>query len=383
MVDVKAYRKRTVKPFTQEEKTRMEMLHAQKKFVPAEELKEVIRSIRNTIKNEEYRVRKKYSWLQHQDAIGMLFLVGSVSVMAGASYAYIAGKLHWLLTIVIVSLATSIIHELEHDLIHNLYFKKIPLIQHIMFTIIWFTKFNVPPWIRKTLHLRHHVVSGQEEDIEERLIGLGQPLTFWRWFRSMNHPIIALQTGRHSMYDIQDASKKDYEKHRFSVFGIVSYSIPTVVVGAVVFQLFLEYGRRFLGLNFGTYDPCNYLPLWAWPFVRNLSVCVLIPNYWRNMCLSLTATYCHYFGDIPEHCVFYQNQILNHWTLIPLQIFSFNFGETHIIHHYVMDQPFYLRQMIAKKAIKALVERGTRVNDLDIVRRQNYFFESQEKVKTY
>jgi fatty acid desaturase len=61
----------------------------------------------------------------------------------------------------------------EHDLIHELYFKTAPWVQHVMFTGIWLIKSNAAPWWRKYYHLKHHMESGQTTDVEERLIGLG------------------------------------------------------------------------------------------------------------------------------------------------------------------------------------------------------------------
>lgn len=44
-----------------------------------------------------------------------------------------------------------------------------------MFFGIWLCKLSLNPWARRDLHLLHHRVSGSKEDVEERLIGLGQP----------------------------------------------------------------------------------------------------------------------------------------------------------------------------------------------------------------
>lgn len=48
-----------------------------------------------------------------------------------------------------------------------------------------------------------------------------------------------------------------------------------------------------------------------------------------------------------------------------------NFGSTHAIHHFVVGQPFYLRQMIAAKAHEVLRNQGVRFNDLGTFRRAN------------
>ena len=96
----------------------------------------------------------------------------------------------------------------------------------------------------------------------------------------------------------------------------------------------------------------------------------------------------HYYGDIPAKRVFYQNQILDHWCTLPFQLFCFNFGTscwllgfikryigaTHIIHHYIPGQPFYLRQMIYPAVKPGMVALGVRNNDLGIAVRANRYF---------
>ncbi len=63
--------------------------------------------------------------------------------------------------------------------------------------------------------------------------------------------------------------------------------------------------------------------------------------------------------------------MLNHPLFWPLQLFCFNFGSTHAIHHFVVGQPFYLRQMIAPQAHDVMREIGVRFNDLGTFKRAN------------
>ena len=88
-------------------------------------------------------------------------------------------------------------------------------------------------------------------------------------------------------------------------------------------------------------------------------------------CLVMMSSYSHYYDDIPKHDVYYQNQILRGPLTWPLQVFCFNFGATHIIHHYVINQPFYLRQMVAEAAHAEFQRQDVRVNDLGTVTRSN------------
>ena len=119
------------------------------------------------------------------------------------------------------------------------------------------------------------------------------------------------------------------------------------------------------------FDPAWLLPPSVWPWIRDLAILVVLPNMLRQSCLALISSYCHYYEDIPDADVFYQTQILKSWVLFPLQLFCFNFGATHIIHHYVATQPFYLRQMVAPVVLGKMALLGTRVNDLGVVARNN------------
>jgi hypothetical protein len=92
-----------------------------------------------------------------------------------------------------------------------------------------------------------------------------------------------------------------------------------------------------------------------------------------------------------------QNQIVNSWWLLPLQLFCFDFGATHvsvspacntsslihastpppnaaqIIHHYVVRQTFLLRHLVRHAAWRAMAETGVRQNDMDVLWRANRF----------
>jgi hypothetical protein len=69
--------------------------------------------------------------------------------------------------------------------------------------------------------------------------------------------------------------------------------------------------------------------------------------------------------------VIQQTQVLNPWWMWPLQAFCFNFGSTHGIHHFVVKEPFYIRQMTAKVAHKVMAEMGVRFNDFGTFARAN------------
>lgn len=153
--------------------------------------RERIRRINRAIQGAEAELRVRHPWLNHQNALGLAVFLFSLGMMGGLSVGYLSGGLTAWLVIPGMAFAISLLHELEHDLIHNLYFKGRPLVQNALFLVIWLAKLNLNPWYRKEIHTHHHRVSGQLDDIEERLIGLGLPLGPLRALVAL-HPLGAL-----------------------------------------------------------------------------------------------------------------------------------------------------------------------------------------------
>lgn len=185
-----------------------------------------------------------------------------------------------------------------------------------------------------------------------------------RWLLTFNPLASAL------IFDDLKHDNDDFDKLRVTLI-----SAPTVIPYAVLLHMLFAYFRLFLGLTITQYDPALFLPMWLWPYVRDIGVIMILPNLLRQACLNLVASYSHYYGDIPGKNVFYQNQVIDHWSVWPLQLFSFNFGATHVLHHYVPNQPFYLRQMLAPKATEELLAHGVRRNDFSIIFRSNRYYQ--------
>ena len=228
-----------------------------------------------------------------------------------------------------------------------------------MFFVIWFCKLSLNPWYRRRIHLKHHLVSGHKADIEERLIGLGLPFGILRLF-VMIHPMGGLILF----------PRIKRECPEFRPLHLTLLSLPTYALFLVTWESFSGYVRVQTGWAL-QYDPAHFLPAAGWPWVRDLTVLLVLPNVLRQSCLVLMSSYSHYCEDIPERDVFFQNQILSNWMLFPFQLFCFNFGATHIVHHYVVNQPFYLRQMVAHAAQAEMRRQGTRINDLGTFVRAN------------
>jgi hypothetical protein len=90
------------------------------------------------------------------------------------------------------------------------------------------------------------------------------------------------------------------------------------------------------------------------------------------------SSYCHYYGDIPAKDVLVQCQIIRSKLVLPFQLFCCYFGATHVIHHVVVGQPFYLRHLVRRAAWAALEAHGTRVDDWGIISRANRYFGTPE-----
>jgi len=305
-------------------------------------------------------VRTEYPILQYQDTLAVLIFVGAIALSIGVGYLYWVELLPWYFTVPLIGIFISFLHELEHDIIHDLYFKQQRWVQHIMFMAIWISKGTGNPWWRKHFHIKHHKVSGQVTDIEERLIGLGVPFGLKRILLTLHGPLGIALVAHEISYD---------SKLRNSTPGLdIIYGYAINAPAIVLIHLILL-GGIIPGLL------PEYLTLICW----KLTMVTFFPNMVRQACLALVSTGCHYYGDIPEKNVFYQNQILNHWIFYPFQLFCCNFGETHILHHYVTRQPFYLRQLIAPRAIEECRRQGVRINDLDIFRRAHRWQREGEK----
>ena len=108
----------------------------------------------------------------------MLF---SLAGMVGAAWLYAVGTLPWWACIPLVAFFASFIHELEHDLIHLMYFRTKPNMNRFLLILGWLARpSTVNPLIRRELHMHHHKYSGTESDLEERAISNGDR---WSWKR--------------------------------------------------------------------------------------------------------------------------------------------------------------------------------------------------------
>jgi fatty acid desaturase len=334
------------------------------------------REIRRAIKQSDVAIKKEYSFLYHQDLIGALIFICSLLLILLFSYAYLSSYISAISAFVLIALPISLLHELEHDIIHNLFFKKYRRVQNFMFLFIWIAKLSISPWYRRQLHLKHHLLSGQMNDVEERLIGLGLPLNYKRMAVSM-HPFGGLL--------VSDDISKDAKY--FKPFTMQIYNAPIGLIFFATMQTFLLCNSLFFLCFYLNYDVNTIYGInTLYPIIRTLTVCLCLPNLLRQSCLVLMSTSCHYYGDIPTNTVYYQNQILDSWYVFPFQLFCFNFAATHIVHHYFPSQPFYIRYLTARRVKHTMIKLGVRHNDFGILCRSNRYTiepKDDEKQKLY
>jgi fatty acid desaturase len=258
-----------------------------------------VKVIRDAIRSEDKRLRETYPLLstKYQDVTGLAIYLGSLTLWAAVSWMWAQGLMSTGLTILLNALIISFLHEMEHDLIHDLYFKRLPFVQHLMFFGIWLIKSNAAPWWRKHYHLKHHQESGQVTDVEERLIGLGLP-----WWNPKR--ILVTLTPAATLLVGPDIQRDDPS---FSIVNMFLANAPTVTASSVsmIFHGVMAWAAAAKLLE--SHQPDAFALLqWLLPYMVAYNVTINFPNVLRQSCLVVISTYCHYYGDIPEHDVYFQ-----------------------------------------------------------------------------
>jgi fatty acid desaturase len=318
--------------------------------------------IQQAIATADRNCRSRWPFLKHQSLIGLLMLIIALSGMIISALGYIFWGLPAWLSIILSTFFAALSHELEHDLIHRLYFRKNRTIYHLMMSLVWLMRPNtVNPWYRQHMHLNHHKTSGTKNDLEERILGNGMKFGFYRL-------LISLDT----FISISLRAKELGRLKQFNYFDFTLKGAPLAYIYLLALYSFLSFhGYHFIASTLGL--SVNY-PHWLLTTVEFLDIFAvvwLLPNALRALCLHGISATLHYYGDV-DH-LNKQCQVLNHWALTPIQLLCCNFGSTHIIHHYHVRQPFYIRQLIAKEIHQVMREQGIRFNDFHSLIRANRF----------
>lgn len=324
--------------------------------------------------SQAYRARNPI--FRHQNAWGLGIMLLSLVMVGGSMWLYLTGSLNVWITILWIAFWTSLLHELEHDLIHYLYFKNQPFMHNFMMLGIWiFRPMTVSPWMRRALHLHHHKYSGSESDLEERAVTNGEK---WGLLRLIITPdqILSFVLRAHRLYPeikrLKEAGKftKDEVKNLYRIvsMGFLPFGLPLYFAWYAFVLFYMVKGvSAVIGVEIPLLTQAAPYISMVQPFI----VLLVAPNLFRQFCLHFITSNLHYYGDVEKGNIVQQTQILNAWWTIPFHIFCFNFGVTHAIHHFFVAEPFYLRQLTAKPVLEILRKYGVRFNDMGTFKRAN------------
>ncbi|WP_201196438.1 fatty acid desaturase [Pseudomonas fluorescens] len=322
--------------------------------------------IREVVLARGVELRQRYPILNHQDALGAGILAFALAGMVGSAALYLGGYMAWWACLLLNAFFASLTHELEHDLIHSMYFRKQRLPHNLMMGLVWLARpSTINPWIRRQLHLNHHKLSGTEADMEERAITNGEP---WGIAR-------LLMVGDNMMSAFIRLLRAKTWAHKFGILKrVLKVYAPLALLHWGAWYLFLGFhGANGVAYLLGTGVEWSVTTLSVMGVIDIAVVVIIGPNVLRTFCLHFISSNMHYYGDVEPGNVIQQTQVLNPWWLWPLQAFCFNFGSSHGIHHFVVKEPFYIRQMTVPVAHKVMREMGVRFNDYGTFARANRF----------
>jgi fatty acid desaturase len=325
-----------------------------------DEIRARVLRINAAIRAASRDLRARHPVLRHQDAIGLGILFASVGAVGAAALGYARGGLSAWATVLAVAFATSIAHEIEHDLIHDLYFRQKRSVHNAMMALCWLVRPNTfNPWVRRGMHLNHHRLSGTPRDLEERAITNGEPFGPKRLLMMADGVAAVLlrlgEAGRH--------------RHKTLAKFAAGY-FPLGWAHFTLWYAFLAlHAARALAAHVPGV-PAALVPA-ATPALDAVVVVWIAPNVLRSFCLNFVSSKMHYFGDVAPGNLLQQTQVLDDVRFLPLQLFCFNFGSTHAIHHFVANEPFYVRQWTAREAHAVMRDNGVPFNDLGTFRRAN------------
>ncbi len=341
--------------------------------------------IRREVQLASKELRAKYPVLQHQNAIGFAIFAISIAMIILSAVLYLQGVIGAVAVVISVAFWTSFLHELEHDLIHFMYFKKNKFMHDLMMLGVWvFRPMTINPWLRRILHFHHHRVSGTKTDLEERGLTNGEAWSLKRLLTMTDLLFGGVVRAHQIRKDVIEAVKNGelpkeqaLQFKKVKVYGMLPF---TLALYFIWYFFLLHHTVHFVAQLAGWQyqSPAFIEAQFSW--INPLVIILILPNFLRMFCLHFITSNMHYYGDVEAGNVMQQTQVLNKWYFVPFQVFCFNFGSTHAIHHFVVNETFYVRQLTAARAHKVMKEQGVRFNDLGSFRRANRFFEQPPKM---
>lgn len=325
------------------------------KLSAAERVQRISRSIRMA----DRKLRRRFSILNQQNLLGFSIWFASIAGMVGMGVLYYFDYAPAWLVILVNAVLASILHELEHDLIHSLYFKE-TWIEKMMLWGVWLFRVNTPsPFYRKKIHLLHHKESGQAADIEEQMIGNGMAWGPKRLITMLDQGLAFLINARRVGKTAPKLKITEMMRAAFPFTYLYQITSLVFIFGNLYLLIMPHVDAQFVA-------NAEFVKLMT--LVNFMAVVIGLPNFIRQGSLQIVSSSMHYFGDVnPDASVglLEQCQVMTHrsWYMLPFQLFCFNFGSTHGIHHFIVNQPFYLRQIAASYSHAAMRKYGVRFDD--------------------
>lgn len=349
-------------------------------FADPEDVQRSLR-IRKGIMEAGDQLRAHHPWLvKHQNHIGLGILVTAVTGIVFNITQYSRGKMPWYIAIPLSAFWMSILHELEHDLIHQMYYRKDKKMNNGMLAAVYaFRPSTINPWTRRDIHLHHHKSSGTKSDLEERGINNGDKWGLKRLLMTGDNmlavylrPMLMMKTTNRFIQAQKNLDRTEKLKLRAKVTA--SYA-PLGHIHYALWHGFLLMNVAKLAMKaLGMKQPSNALWKLADKTTKFYAVTIAAPNFLRTLSLHFTSSNMHYYGDVEDGNIVQQCQVWTDWRMKPLQAFCFNFAGTHAIHHFVVRDPFYIRQAIAQNCYPVMRENGIRFNDFGTFKRANRRF---------
>lgn len=338
----------------------------------------------NIIKKEivaSYNTLKaKYPVLKYQNFIGFSIFACSLLLSGALGYMWYIHMIPAWVLILGNAFLFGVLHELEHDLIHFIYFKNNRIVHNTMLLFVWLARpLTLNPWFRRVLHYHHHKFSGTLHDVEERGVTNGEK---WSLKRLLLTPDLVIGNALR-VFGLFSDIKREVDKGNLKfqtakklklsgVFGLIPFTILSHVILYVFFtDILLDFLQDKYQFNWIMPEVIKDILTWCNPIIY----IILLPNLLRQFCLHFITSNLHYFGDVEQGNVIEQTQVLTVWWTYPFQLFCFFFGWTHAIHHFVVNETFYIRHIARKKAHDVMRKNGVRFNDLGTFRRANRYHE--------
>ena len=336
--------------------------------------------IRKEINDSYKNLKQSLPILKHQNAIGFAIFAVCVGLSLLFGYLWYINILPGWALIPLNAFLFGVLHELEHDLIHYMYFKSNKLVHNFMLGWVWLLRpLTLNPWFRRTLHFHHHRFSGTLHDVEERGVTNGEKWSLKRLIFTPDLVIGNLLRVKNLFSDIkrevQNGNLKFETAKKIKLYGVFGLIPLTILSHLVLYlfstEIFLDFLNKYFHVQVHLPEFVQVILQWCNPIIY----IVLLPNLLRQFCLHFITSNLHYFGDVEKGNVMEQTQILNVWWTYPFQVFCFFFGWTHAIHHFVVNETFYVRHMARKKAHEVMKKHGVRFNDLGTFKRSNRYHE--------